>query len=59
MVAAWAERISVTFATLVWRAAEIMNRNLIAPLAPQRYPVAQRVASVRRLQRRALDTRGH
>ena len=59
MITAWAERISVTFATLARRAAEIVNRNLMAPLAPQRYPVAQRAASVRRHKRRAFDTRGH
>jgi len=44
---------------LVRRAADIMNRNLMAPHAPQHYLVAQRVAGIRRRQRRAFDVRGH
>ncbi|MBW7971173.1 hypothetical protein HYH08_17145 [Bradyrhizobium sp. BR 10289] len=59
MITAWAERISVTFATLARRAAEIMNRTLMAPLMPQRYPVAQRAVSIRRHQRRLFDAREH
>jgi hypothetical protein len=59
MITTLARRIAVTFAMLAGRAADIMNCNLMAPHAPQHYPVVQRVASIRRHQRRAFDARGH
>jgi len=59
MITTLARRIAVTFAMLARRAADIMNRNSVALHAPQHYLVAQRVASIRRHQRRAFDPRGH
>lgn len=59
MITTLARRIAVTFAMLARRAAEIVNRNLVATHAPQHYLVAQRVAGMRRHQRRAFDTCGH
>jgi len=58
MITTLARRFAVTFAMLARRAAEIMNRNSMAPHAPEYYLVTQRVASIRRHQRRAFDPCG-
>jgi hypothetical protein len=52
-------RIIRALVLLATRTADNMNRNLMAPRAPQHYLVLQRAARIRRHQRRASDVRGH
>jgi len=58
MITTLATRIASAMALLMRRAADIMNRNLMAPRPPQHYLVMQRVAGIGRHRRRAFEAGG-
>jgi hypothetical protein len=58
MITTLATRITLALPLLARRPAAIVNCNLMAPDAPQHYLVSQRVAAVRRHQRRGIDAHG-
>ncbi|MGY8707406.1 hypothetical protein RAD16_16825 [Bradyrhizobium sp. 18BD] len=59
MIITFVTRIVGALVPLAARAVGNMNRNLMAPRAPQAYLVRQRAAGITRHQRRASDVRGH
>ncbi|QOZ68091.1 hypothetical protein [Bradyrhizobium arachidis] len=59
MIITFVTRIIHALVLLATRAADNMNRNLMAPRAPQHYLMLQGAARIRRHQRRASDERGH
>ena len=59
MIITFVTRIIRALVLLATRTADNMNRNLMAPRAPQHYLVLQRAAGIGRNQRRAYDVRGY